>query len=226
MVYVTGDIHGDAGRFGSPEMKKLRQGDTLLICGDFGFIWDGSSAEQHALQKLAKKKYNICFVDGTHENFELLNSYDVSEWCGGKVHHIAGNIYHLMRGQVFGIEDLSVFTMGGGENPDLDVSGLSPWAKDEMPSHAELVLGAENLEKHDSKVDIVITHEPTGRIKEFLQLKSTKKARLTILNAYFDELSTSCEYTRWYFGSMHTDKRVYDNQIAVFEKVLNVKTGK
>ena len=46
MVYVTGDLHGDYSRFKRPEMKKLRAGDILLVCGDFGFIWDNSKQEQ------------------------------------------------------------------------------------------------------------------------------------------------------------------------------------
>ena len=100
MVYVTGDLHGDINRFKTPAMKKLEKGDTLLVCGDFGFIWDGSKEEEKQLAKLGEKKFNICFVDGTHENFDLLNSYEVSQWKGGKVHHIGGNVYHLMRGQV------------------------------------------------------------------------------------------------------------------------------
>ena len=85
MVYVTGDMHGDIARFDSPAVKRLKKGDTLIICGDFGFVWDNSKAEQKTLKKLGSKKYNICFIDGTHENFELLNAYPVTEWCGGKV---------------------------------------------------------------------------------------------------------------------------------------------
>ena len=34
MVYVTGDTHGEWERFKSKEMRKLRAGDTLVICGD------------------------------------------------------------------------------------------------------------------------------------------------------------------------------------------------
>lgn len=226
MVYVTGDIHGDINRFKSSAANKLKKGDTLLVCGDFGFIWDGNSAEQRSLKKLSKKKYNICFVDGTHENFELLNSYEVSSWNNGNVHQIAGNIFHLMRGQIFEIEGLKIFTMGGGESPDIDIRGLSPWAKDESPSHAEMIEGAENLEKADNTVDIIISHEPSAKIKDFLQLKFVDKARLTLLNTYFDELATSCNYKKWYFGSMHMDKRIYDNQIAVFEKIREAESGK
>ena len=68
MVYVTGDMHGDYSRFDSPAVKQLKKGDTLIICGDFGFVWDNSKIEQKILKKLAGKKFNICFIDGTHEN--------------------------------------------------------------------------------------------------------------------------------------------------------------
>ena len=45
MVYVTGDTHGDIKRFSDPRLRSLKKGDTLIICGDFGFIWDGSNME-------------------------------------------------------------------------------------------------------------------------------------------------------------------------------------
>ena len=105
MVYVTGDMHGDIARFKDPEIKKLKKGDTLIICGDFGFIWDNSKKEKSLLKKLAEKDYTIAFVDGCHENFDILERYDVVEWNGGKARIIEPNIIHLMRGQVFTIED-------------------------------------------------------------------------------------------------------------------------
>ena len=52
MIYVTGDTHGDITRFKDPQMKKLKKGDTLIICGDFGFIWDNSKKEKADLKKL------------------------------------------------------------------------------------------------------------------------------------------------------------------------------
>lgn len=227
MVYVTGDMHGDIERFKTPAAKKLKKGDTLIVCGDFGFIWDGSKTEEKILKKLSDKKFNICFVDGTHENFKLLNKYEVSSWNGGKVHHLGGNLYHLMRGQIFEIEGLKIFTMGGGESPDLEIRfSNNTWFKDESPNQQELVEGAENIEKHDNKVDIIITHEPSAKIKDFLQLKNAEKTRLTLLNTYFEELGNSCEYDKWYFGSLHLDKHISATQIAVFNNILNAETGK
>lgn len=51
MLYVTGDTHGDYERFTSSALKKLKKGDTLFICGDFGFIWDGSKNEEKMLKR-------------------------------------------------------------------------------------------------------------------------------------------------------------------------------
>lgn len=227
MVFVTGDIHGDMDRFKTSDARKLKKGDTLLVCGDFGFIWDGSKEEAKALRKLSEKKYNICFIDGTHENFDVLNSYEVSEWNGGKVHHIGGGLYHLMRGQVFEIEGLKIFTMGGGESPDIEIRMANDnWSPDENPSQHELIEGAENMGKYGNEVDIVLTHEPSAKVKEFLQMQNPDKSRVTLLNTYFEELSQAVDFKKWYFGSMHIDKPISGTQIAVFKRILEANSGK
>ncbi len=110
MIYVTGDMHGDLNRFKVPEIKKLKKGDTLIVCGDFGFIWDGSKKEKNVLKKLSEKEFNIAFVDGCHENFDILEETEPEIWNGGKARFISNNIIHLMRGQVYTIEDKKIFT--------------------------------------------------------------------------------------------------------------------
>ena len=84
-------------------------------------VISASSGRQQSRTKAFKanrqQKYNVCFLDGTHENFELLKSYDVIEWNGGKARQIYKNLYHLMRGQIYEIEGLKIFTMGGGGEP-------------------------------------------------------------------------------------------------------------
>lgn len=105
MIWVTGDIHGDLSRFQASPLRHLRKGDSLIICGDFGFLWNGTPEEEKILDKLSRKKYQILFVDGTHENFDLLESYPVEDdFCGGKVRRIRDNIFQLMRGQVYTME--------------------------------------------------------------------------------------------------------------------------
>ena len=226
MIYVTGDTHGDYKIFSQKKFKNIKDGDTLIICGDFGFIWNGDSKEKKVLDKLAKKKYNICFVDGTHENFTLLNKYPVVSFAGGMAHKIRDNIFHLMRGQIFEIEGERIFTMGGGESPDIDIrEGNANWSNDEIPNRDEMREGANNLEKYKFTVDYIITHEPAQKIKNFLKLKDNEPLLVSGLNDYFQELSSSCDYTRWFFGSLHEDKFVSSSQVAVFRNLVNLRTG-
>ena len=56
MIYVTGDTHGDLSRFETGGARRLKKNDTVIVCGDFGFLWDGSPKEEKNLEKLRKKK--------------------------------------------------------------------------------------------------------------------------------------------------------------------------
>ena len=91
MLYVTGDTHGNINRFSAKELRKLKKGDTLFVCGDFGFIWDNSPQEKKNLKKLSSKKYTICFIDGTHENFDLLKEYKLGTYKGGLARNLMLN---------------------------------------------------------------------------------------------------------------------------------------
>ncbi|MCL2513540.1 MAG: metallophosphoesterase [Oscillospiraceae bacterium] len=232
MIYITGDTHGDETRLSQAVLKNLREGDTLIICGDFGFIWDNSKKEKKILKNLGSRKYNICFLDGAHENFELLNAYDQGNWNGGRVHHITGNLYHLTRGQVYNIQGATVFTLGGGESPDAEMrygtethSGGESLIHDRLPSQAELLEGANNIEKMGYSVDIIATHEPASKVKGLLKLGNLDSVRITALNSYLEELSRLCKYKKWYFGSMHMDKFVSKTQTAVFKNILEAESG-
>lgn len=226
MVYVTGDMHGDITRFDVPALKQLKKDDVLMICGDFGFIWDNGIREQRNLKKLESKKYTICFIDGTHENFEMLNALPVTVWNGGKVHKVADNIYHLMRGQIFKIDNITYFTMGGGESPDIDIRfEENAWSKDEFPSRDEMMEGAHNFEMLDCKVDYIITHEPPVNVKSFLTLKDSEPVAVNGLNTYLEELANAGQYRRWFFGSMHLDKYISSSLVAVYRNIINTITG-
>ncbi|MDR1927295.1 MAG: metallophosphoesterase [Oscillospiraceae bacterium] len=222
MIYFTGDTHGDLGRFSQPGMRKLKKGDTLIICGDFGFLWDGSKVEKSILKKLGKKSYNVCFVDGAHENFELLQEYPVAEWNGGKVHQLGGRLFHLMRGQIYTIEGKTIFAMGGGVSPDEEFRSEDEnrmhW---QIPSREELRAATAALEAVNGQVDYIVTHEPPLRIKAFLQLKQHDSNKdLTGLNTYFEEIGKCCRFERWFFGSMHLDKRIASTHICLFRKII------
>lgn len=128
MVYVTGDTHADFTRFASKNFA-ANSDDFVIICGDFGGVWDrGTKEENHWLDWLGKKPFTILFVDGNHENFARLYSdeFETVDFHGGKAHKIRENIYHLMRGYVFELCGKKFFAFGGASSRDVADGILEP----------------------------------------------------------------------------------------------------
>ncbi len=104
MIYITGDCHGNFERFNRsifPEQDEMTKKDYVIICGDFGAVWNKdteSMQETMILDWLDCKSFTTLFVDGNHENFDRLYSYPVERWHDGKVHKIRDSVIHLMRG--------------------------------------------------------------------------------------------------------------------------------
>ena len=220
MILITGDIHGDFTRFKDKRLKKLRKSDALIICGDFGFIWDGSRKEKHILKKLGRRRYNILFVEGSHENFSELEKYETEQWCGGITRKISGNLRQLMRGQVFEIAGKSIFAFGGGKSDDTNDELKMKY---EVPAENELSESDTVLSEHGNKVDYVISYEPPVTIGEFL---TGNEAQADKIGAYLEEKKNTLDFTHWFFGKFHVTKRIPTRFTAVFDTVIDAETLK
>lgn len=223
MVYVTGDTHGDFSRFQSPILKKATENDFLIICGDFGFIWNDSKKEQKILRKIEELKYTVCFVDGCHENFDLLEKFPTENWNGGTARIIAPNIVHLMRGQIYTICGKKFFTFGGGHSQDFEFRSADNWWEREQPTYQEIVAAADNLKKHGNKVDYIITHEPPASVKDCLRVDTMQRLEV---HAFFEDLITVCEFQEWYFGKCHLNRYIPVKYFAIFDEITPLKDTK
>ena len=131
-ILVTGDCHSRFEKFSIDNFsrgKELDKNDYVIILGDFGLIWDyqgENKNEKYWLDWLNDKPWATLFIDGNHENFDRLNSYNVSEWHGGKVHFIRPSIIHLMRGEIFNIGGKKILAMGGAESHDIQHGIIDP----------------------------------------------------------------------------------------------------
>jgi len=218
MIYITGDTHGEYNDF----IYRIRgfqpkKSDTVIICGDFGFVWN-DPRHCFLLTKLTALPFNIAFVDGNHEDFNLLNSYPVEEWNGGRVHRIAENIFHLMRGQLFTIENKTFFTMGGAYSIDkaLRTEDRNWWAE-ELPNSEDYRIANETLEKCSYKVDYVITHTvPQSAIHYIGLVPNSHDAELT---GYFEWLYEKLDFRKWFAGHFHKNCLVRDNIQILFDEV-------
>ena len=223
MIFITGDMHGDFSRFKAPELKKLRKNDALIICGDFGFIWEGGKKEKALLKKIGRLPYNVLFVEGCHDNYDLLEEYEISEWCGGKTRLISGRLRQLMRGQVYEIAEKTVFAFGGGQSDDgLDlVEGQNWWAR-EIPTEEELQEGIDNLEKCGGKVDFVVTYEPPSKLHDFINNSGERNH----INTYLNDIYEKLDFGGWFFGKLHLNKLIPPKYNAVYDRVVMADTTK
>ena len=223
MIYVTGDLHGDLNRFKEKPMKQLKPGDTLLVCGDFGFIWDGSKQEKAALKYLSKLKFNILFVEGLNENFDRLEEYPLEEYCGGMVHTIAPNIRHLCRGEVFTIENLTLFAFGGGDPvEDLEEMTQEKAHALRLPVLEQTDKALRHLALVGDQVDVILTHDAPAQIKQFMNLNE-KDTALGFLHQFLQRLSELAQFQMWYFGRYHKDKAIPPRYRAMFKDVVPVE---
>ena len=227
MIFITGDTHGliDINKLYafSKAHPELTKSDYMIIAGDFGGVWSKKSLESD-LDFYGRLPFTVLFVDGNHENFDLLESYPIEQWKGGKVHKIRPDIIHLMRGQVFEIEGKTFFAFGGATSIDKAFrrEGESWWSR-ELPTYGELEEGITNLKKYGNKIDFIITHSCDERALWYppLLTRTNKKDVYTEnqLLTYFEENIT---YGHWYFGHYHIDGQLNPEKTALYENIVRL----
>lgn len=224
MIYITGDLHIpiDIQKLNTkqfPEQKNLSKEDYLIICGDFGGIWNNGNEEQYWLKWFNNKNFTTLFVDGNHENYELLNKYPIREFKGGNIHQIRENIFHLMRGQVFDLCGKKFFTMGGASSHDKKyrIENRNWWSQ-ELPSDEEYQKAICNLELYNWKVDYIITH----CISDSIQRTISTAYEENKLTNFFETIDKKIFYHKWFFAHYHIDKEIDEKHICVFNNIISI----
>lgn len=230
-VFVTGDTHAEFERFNSKRFhlgKTLTENDYVIIAGDFGGFWDGSEKERRNLKRLADKPWTTLFIDGNHENFDLLESEPEIDKFGGKVGDIlGGKIYHLKRGYIYTIDDKNIFTFGGGLSVDKHFrkEGRSWWSR-EYPNAEEIDRAWESL-KSDKHIDYVITHTaPTRYISRMFgdTWGGKKISDITALHLqdFADYIRDNKSIKRWFYGHFHYD--IFEEDIVgLYYAIVNLE---
>ena len=244
MIFLTGDTHGDFTRFSSgsfPEQRDMNKDDLMLICGDFGGLWDGSRREAYWLDWLEDKPFTTLFVSGNHENYDLLSRCPVEMWKGGRVQAVRPSVLHLMRGQVFQLGGRRVFTMGGASSHDMADGILDPaapdfraqrrrlnarralyridgrtWWKEELPSGEEYQEAEKNLNACGRQVDWIASHCCPSSVEEAIG----SGYRHDALTGYFETLKETCQFRHWFFGHYHDNRILQGKYVLLYEQII------
>ncbi len=227
MIYITGDTHGQhdfqkLSQFADSH-PELTKNDFMIIAGDFGGVWNAQGMET-TLAMYARLPFTTLFVDGNHENFDMLDAYPAEVWNGGKVHKISTDIIHLMRGQVFEIDGNTFFTFGGATSIDryLRTEGISWWPQ-EVPTYRELDEGVANLRRHNNKVDYIVTHSCDEKALWYPPLRERGVKMETFPeNRMLSLFEDTVRYGHWYFGHYHMDGDLTEDKTVLYQKIVRL----
>lgn len=239
MIFVTGDTHREFRRLGAKawvEGRRLTKSDYLIVCGDFGLLWEATKSDEELYWTnwLNEKSWTTIFIDGNHESFPRLAALDQIEMFGSKVGKISDSIYHLRRGEVYLIPDqigsLTVmrkcFTFGGAVSIDKHLrKPYQTWWPEEVASYAEMEKGLANLAKHNNEVDVVITHTIPLGLFPFLGMGELRFDIKDVAEEYLGEVRKMLKFKKWYFGHWHINRfLVYKDRLfhGLYEDIVQL----
>lgn len=250
VIYITGDTHAEFGRFSNKNLKmkvpNLDGQDYIIVCGDFGLCWEKNRTFDYWCKFFSEKSFTVLWVQGNHENYDMIAEYPIERWNGGNVRHIVRDkVILLERGQVFEIEGKKIFTFGGASSHDIQGGILDKndsdykdklrkaydlglpfrinhvsWWKEELPDKKEMWEGLKNLASHDHKVDYVITHCTATGVMEEMEPGPVKLYQSDILTDYLQEIKEKIEYKHWYFGHYHRDEKINDKHTVLYHGLI------
>lgn len=216
MIYLLSDLHGDINFKGLKEyINTATDDDLLIVLGDIGLKFENTEQNRVFDKEFLKINKNIAFIDGNHENFDYLNSFPEIEWNGGIAGKLSDNIFYLKRGNIYTIKEKTFFAFGGCKSSSSwKQRGL--WYPGEEPTEAQLKLAYENLEKHNHKVDYVLTHRYNKEIEDI-------NGDFEQLNQLTQFVDANVSYKKWYCGHWHQNKTIDDKHVCVYDKLAIIE---
>lgn len=221
-IILKGDIHANTTQlinFLYHNKEVLTDEDIIIILGDFGLIWKDKEKTTKVLEELGNNKCKIAFLDGNHENFDLIKEMEtIINWNGGRAGLLPGGIIHLLRGEVYQIGNKRVGVCGGANSVDKwhRTEGISWWRQEEITEQdiANLLLKTVT----NCHLDIMLSHDcPSSLVPQVTAFSQINKSEISKSQERLEIINSTLKIDKWYFGHWHLDLK-FDNK---FECIFN-----
>lgn len=219
-IFITGDTHQslDINKLNSknfPLNSILTKDDILIICGDWGCIWDGSGEDKYWQNWYEKKNFTTFVVLGNHENYNLIQNYPIVQFCGGRARKVSDSVYLEIRGEVYNFNGKTFLSFGGADSTDkhLRKEGESWWSGERI-TEEDLENARRNVKKYDY-IDYVITHTGGSEVNRFIGFDPSESDKI------LDQILSEIKYGTHYCGHYHVDL-YYLNHRIIYDDVCEL----
>lgn len=216
MIYITGDTHGEFGRFKRfCEIAEPTAEDIMIILGDAGFNYSRSRSDEKNKKYMDSIGMTVFSIHGNHELRPTnVPGYKTKTFCGGTVWYQDEypNLLFAKDGEIYRFGEYDCIVIGGAYSVDKywRLAVGAKWFANEQPSPEIKEYVEQQLAPRGNKIDIVLSHtcpikyEPTEVfLPGFDQSKVDKSTE-----EWLGKIEAELDYKKWYCGHFHTIKKI------------------
>lgn len=216
MIYITGDTHGEFGRFRRfCQIADPSTTDIMIILGDAGFNYAGNMYDEERKAYMNSIGMTVFSIHGNHEMRPTdVPGYKTKQFNGGTVWHEDKypNLLFAKDGEIYRFGEYDCIVLGGAYSVDKywRLRGGRKWFSNEQPSDEIKAYVEAQLEARDNKIDIVLSHtcplkyEPREVFLPGLDQSTVDSST----EEWLDAIEAKLDYKKWYCGHFHTTKKI------------------
>ena len=213
MIYITGDIHGNADRL-EHYCNKLKTTiyDIIIILGDTGFNYYLNKKDDMLKRYVSELPCTFFCIRGNHEERpENIQTYheETLNFGTGYMEDNYPNIIFAKDGNIYRFNNKNLLCIGGAYSVDKMyriVHGWK-WFKDEQLTEDEMKLITSNIIKYMEfcDIDYVLTHTcPYNTRPTHLFLPDVDQSTVDdSMEKWLQHIADNIDFKRWYFGHFH-----------------------
>lgn len=235
-LYITGDKHGDfLSVFDFCSRTETSREDILIILGDAGINYHLNARDRELKELLSKLPITFFCIHGNHEERPYKIPTYKEKVCFGATAYVEDaypNLIFAKDGEVYTIDSNKIVTLGGAYSIDKYIRKITgrPWFPTEQADENIMQFARENLERHEWKVDYVLSHaaptnfEPRWAFIPGLPQELVDKKTIQWLQSVESKL----EYKCWFCGHYHVEnlngpvKVIYKNIYNFYEAIQDI----
>lgn len=225
-VYVTGDKHQNYyDLFKFADKMELNENDYIIVLGDMGLFWryDRTDALEFINYFEQTYNFNLYFLDGNHENFNILKTLPEDEQGMG---FISQHIRHLKRGRRYNIQGRDILTIGGADSIDKfkRIGGLSWWEEERITDEDIKDIKEDNYTyvlSHTCPISIFNMYK--NDLCTLGNIVDDDNPEFKVSNYKLQDVLMKITWEHWYFGHYHIDKDLDDSFTCLYHEFRELR---